>query len=249
MRPTVPQIQALQGVFPKLARCKTPSEVAGVAIDGMRQAFAATTCCAIFLDDSTQIAERTLHGIHDVDFDIWAQDWREKERVFPAVLTHAVPVHNWQVYREDEWQRDPVYAEYGRRIRVYHYMSAPIFGSRGHLTGALTLCRWQQHRAFDARALGLASVFSGFLSAALARVQEAPLQPDADRMPPLSVREHQIARLAATGRNNLEIALQLGIGRETVKQTLRRVYRKLDVKGRVEMATRLVAHEMLIRPV
>jgi DNA-binding CsgD family transcriptional regulator len=45
-----------------------------------------------------------------------------------------------------------------------------------------------------------------------------------------------VARLASAGRNNVEIALRLGIARETVKQTLRRVYRKLNVTGRAQMA-------------
>jgi DNA-binding CsgD family transcriptional regulator len=56
----------------------------------------------------------------------------------------------------------------------------------------------------------------------------------------LSGRELQMARLVAAGRSNIEIALELGIARETVKQTLRRVYRKLDVNGRAQMAATLV---------
>ena len=57
----------------------------------------------------------------------------------------------------------------------------------------------------------------------------------------LSYRELQVARLAAAGRNNLEIALQVGIARETVKQTLRRVYTKLGVNGRAQMASTMAA--------
>lgn len=57
----------------------------------------------------------------------------------------------------------------------------------------------------------------------------------------LARRETQVARLAAAGRNNVEIARALGIARETVKQTLRRVYRKLEVNGRAQMAATMAA--------
>ena len=52
----------------------------------------------------------------------------------------------------------------------------------------------------------------------------------------LAPRELEVARLAARGYDNLVISRCLGIARETVKQTLRRVYRKLHVDSRAEMA-------------
>ncbi len=84
----------------------------------------------------------------------------------------------------------------------------------------------------------MASSLGGFVSATFARVAEAPAETaPADSLSP---REVPAARLAAGGRNNLEIALQLRIARKTVKQTLRCVYRKLDVSGRAQMAATLV---------
>jgi DNA-binding CsgD family transcriptional regulator len=232
-------LQALHSVLPQLARCRTPSDVGGVAVDAARRALGTHTCGAIFLDESWRSTERTLYGMCDADFDEWDQQWRPLERVFPAMLERAVPVHNWQVYLEDEWKRDRPYLELGRRLDIYHYMSAPIFGSRGTLVGALNFCRRRQDRAFDGHGIAMASALSGFVSATLARVAEAPTPP-AGPGAILSYRELQVARIAAAGRNNLEIALQLGIARETVKQTLRRVYRKLAVTGRAQMAAKLV---------
>jgi DNA-binding CsgD family transcriptional regulator len=118
-------------------------------------------------------------------------------------------------------------------------MAAPLFGSRGNLAGMLTMCRRVGDRPFDAGVVASAAVFSGFLSATLARVTEAPVPRDELIGGPLAPRELQVARLAAAGRNNLEIALELGLARETVKQTLRRVYTKLGVRGRAPMAARL----------
>ena len=73
-----------------------------------------------------------------------------------------------------------------------------------------------------------------------------PAPPDDLGRCSLSPRELQIARLAARGRNNPEIALQLGLARETVKQTLRRAFRKLDARGRAQMAAKLVSSGMCI---
>jgi DNA-binding CsgD family transcriptional regulator len=221
--------------------CRTPSDVGGVAVDAARRALGTHTCGAIFLDESWRSTERTLCGMRDADFEEWDQHWRPLERVFPTALARAVPVHNWQVYREDEWKGARPYLEFGKRLQIYHYMSAPIFGSRGTVVGALNFCRRPQDRPFDGNAIATAIALSGFVSATLARVTELSTAV-AEPAVILSYRELQAARLAAAGRNNLEIALQLGIARETVKQTLRRVYRKLEVSGRAQMAAKLVLH-------
>ncbi|MBM7518365.1 helix-turn-helix transcriptional regulator [Nocardioides nitrophenolicus] len=53
--------------------------------------------------------------------------------------------------------------------------------------------------------------------------------------------EHQVARLAAAGRRNREVAAELFISVSTVEATLTRVYAKLGVRSRAELAGRLAA--------
>ncbi|HUS60877.1 MAG TPA: tetratricopeptide repeat protein, partial [Acidimicrobiales bacterium] len=54
----------------------------------------------------------------------------------------------------------------------------------------------------------------------------------------LTAAEREVAALAAAGRTNRAIALELSMSRFTVDTHLRHVYRKLDVTGRVQLARR-----------
>ncbi len=53
---------------------------------------------------------------------------------------------------------------------------------------------------------------------------------------PLTVMEEAIARLAARGRTNDEIATALHVSPKTVEWNLTKIYRVLDVRSRTELA-------------
>ena len=50
--------------------------------------------------------------------------------------------------------------------------------------------------------------------------------------------ETQIAALVSSGRTNSEVAVALQISRKTVEWNLSKIYRKLGVRSRTELATR-----------
>jgi DNA-binding CsgD family transcriptional regulator len=56
----------------------------------------------------------------------------------------------------------------------------------------------------------------------------------------LTSRKLQIAELVVLGRTNAEIGKELWITENSVKQALKRMFRKLEVSSRVEMTTLLL---------
>ncbi|MFF4341047.1 LuxR C-terminal-related transcriptional regulator [Kitasatospora sp. NPDC001540] len=68
---------------------------------------------------------------------------------------------------------------------------------------------------------------------ALHRLEPAP---NGDDFPRLTSAEERCARLAAAGASNRDIAAALTVSVKTVEATLTRVYRKLDVHSRVQLA-------------
>ena len=65
----------------------------------------------------------------------------------------------------------------------------------------------------------------------------------ANQPPQFSPRERQIVAFITTGCSNREIAARMGLRTQTVKNHLCRIYRKLGVPNRVQLAVFAVTHE------
>jgi DNA-binding CsgD family transcriptional regulator len=171
----------------------------------------------------------------------WISRWPAQDRVMRAALEHHLPVHDRLLYTDQEWHESGLFYAFLQPLGAYHYLCVPLHGGAGCIAGMIGMFRADAERAFEVEDLTWVSTISGHLSATLARIEEVSVAPASA----LAHRELEVARLAAAGRDNAAIASQLGIARETVKKALGRVYDKLHVTGRAEMAAHLVRSGLL----
>lgn len=125
----------------------------------------------------------------------------------------------------------------------WHVMAGPII-DRGQLVGAVGCTREKSMPAFDTQNLADLSAICLHLSVWTATAQSATLtepQHQPFRTNRLTPRELQIAELVALGRTNAEIGHELWITENSVKQALKRMFRKLEVASRAEMVGQLSA--------
>ena len=117
----------------------------------------------------------------------------------------------------------------------WHVMAGPIV-SKGGLIGALGCTREKSMPAFDAQDLADMSAVSLHLSIWAATVRKQKSLSLSNR---LTARERQIAELVALGKKNAEVGAELWITENSVKQALKKIFRKLEVSSRTEMAVQL----------
>jgi DNA-binding NarL/FixJ family response regulator len=72
--------------------------------------------------------------------------------------------------------------------------------------------------------------------------ESTPPQGSAAPSPPFSTRERQIVAFITKGCSNREIAARMGLRTQTVKNHLCRIYRKLGLPNRVQLAVFAVGH-------
>jgi DNA-binding CsgD family transcriptional regulator len=119
----------------------------------------------------------------------------------------------------------------------WHVMAGPIV-SDGRLIGGIGLTRDRNHSAFDDQNLADLSALCLHMSTRLATISTQPpaLSLSTECLTP---REVQIVELVAQGLTNAEIGVALWITENSVKQALKRIFRKLKVSSRAEMVARL----------
>jgi DNA-binding CsgD family transcriptional regulator len=121
----------------------------------------------------------------------------------------------------------------------WHVMAGPIV-VHGQLVGAVGCTRDRSMPAFDAQNLADLSGICLHLSVWAVTVRSPatttrPASPQLLKAARLTARELQIVELVALGRTNAEIGTELWITENSVKQALKRMFRKLEVSSRAEM--------------
>ena len=162
------------------------------------------------------------------------------------ILERHAPVHDAAMTSPKAWRL------ICPRPDHWHVMAGPIVNG-GELIGTLGCTREKSQAAFDNQDLADMSALCLHLSVWAATVRTTssaknPTQKYANtstgKVTPLSTcltaRELQIAELVASGKKNAEVGAELWITENSVKQALKKIFRKLQVSSRTEMAMRLL---------
>ncbi|NJN87453.1 MAG: helix-turn-helix transcriptional regulator [Leptolyngbyaceae cyanobacterium SL_7_1] len=182
------------------------------------------------------LADRKLQKVLKVALSV------EHNPVARYLAERHTPVHEGLVISPKTW------AIMCPRPDHWHVMAGPII-DRGQLVGAVGCTRDKSMFAFDTQNLADLSAICLHLSVWTATVrltqittpkdvQQQPLSPNC-----LTPRELQVAELVALGRTNAEIGNALWITENSVKQALKRMFRKLEVSSRAEMVAKLYSKQ------
>ncbi len=117
-------------------------------------------------------------------------------------------------------------------------MTGPIVGD-GRLIGTINFARVSGTPSFNVDDIADLGAVCTHFSAKLATLRAQPKSRDigdrVSRASRLTPRELQIAHLVAQGLTNAEIGALLWITENSVKQALKRIFRKLDVSCRAHL--------------
>ncbi|MEL7084127.1 MAG: LuxR C-terminal-related transcriptional regulator [Cyanobacteria bacterium J06597_1] len=220
--------QSLQTIVRAINQVRDEGELASRVSPMVGEYFSATRWGIFFLDNLPMLDGRFQALLASGLFSV------EQNPVVRYLVERHAPVHESVVVSPRVWSTICPRADH------WHVMAGPIV-SNGQLVGLVGCTRDRSRPAFDAENLADLSGICLHVSVWTATVRDrnisgGELRLESDRLTP---RQLEIARLVALGRTNAEIGKELWITENTVKQALKRMFRKLEVSSRAEMVARL----------
>lgn len=231
----------LQPLFGAIASARDEWELRLAFMDNVGEYFGVQRWGISLFKDQSGLATVDVYGVSDSFVENYQKIGREVDPLLHYIVERHAPVHEELVLPAGGWKQ----CEYRRCCSQYdqaHIMTGPIVGD-GRLVGTVNFARVSGTPAFDANDVADLSAVCTHFSAKLATLRTQPKTRDsiyrvstANRLTP---REIQIVELVAQGMTNAQIAAQLWITENSVKQALKRIFRKLDVSTRAQMVAQL----------
>jgi DNA-binding CsgD family transcriptional regulator len=156
----------------------------------------------------------------------------EHNPVLRYLVEHHAPIHEEALLSRGKWQTICPRFDHG------HVMVGPIVDDGG-LIGGLALTRDRNSAPFNSQNITDLSALCLHISTRLAKIQSQPRKFNSSSIDLITPRELQIAELVAQGLTNVEIGQSLWITENSVKQALKRMFRKLQVSSRTEAIAKL----------
>ncbi|AFY55600.1 response regulator containing a CheY-like receiver domain and an HTH DNA-binding domain [Rivularia sp. PCC 7116] len=224
---------SLQLIFEEIAQTRNKEQLRGQVMVKLGDYFQAKRRGLFFFDS---ISRRKTSGLVELALSI------EHNPVLRYVVEHHAPVHEEVVLQPGRWKTICPRIDHG------HVMAGPIIGN-GKLIGGIGFTRTREASAFNTKDLAdLSAVclhLSTWLITVKSQIKQSKLNLDLDvdldsNINCLTPREIQIAELVAQGLTNAQIGKELWIQENSVKQALKRMFRKLKVSSRAEMVAKVL---------
>jgi DNA-binding CsgD family transcriptional regulator len=208
-------------------------------MDDVGESFGVQRWGIYLLGDENYAESVDVQGVSDDFVDRYQKFGKSVDPVLDYVMKYHAPAHEELVLPPGGWKQSDLYHMCCSHYNHEHIMTGAIVGN-GQLIGTVNFARVGVYTpAFDWRDLANLGAACSHFSTKLAelRRQSDPVpDPIVHRLTP---REIQIAILVAQGLTNTEIGSELWITQNSVKQALKRMFRKLEVSARTEMVARL----------
>jgi DNA-binding CsgD family transcriptional regulator len=238
-------VTALHSLFESLANAPTEPALRSRFMDGASVAFGVQRWGIYLMDADNRLISVDANGVADAFIDRYQQIGKSVDPVLRCVLQYHAPAHEELVLSPGTWKQSELYQRCCSEYDHEHIMTGPIVGN-GRLIGTANFARVGNIAAFNPIDLANLSAVCSHFSCRLAELRArsagiSPLAIDAviHTNQLLTPREIQIANLVAKGLTNNEIGGQLWITQNSVKQALKRMFRKLNVSARTEMVAKL----------
>jgi DNA-binding CsgD family transcriptional regulator/GAF domain-containing protein len=231
-------VSSLHPLFQAIATAPTEQALRFRFMDGVSEYFGVQRWGIYLTDDKNRLASFDVIGVSDAFVEQYEKIGRSVDPVLQYVLENHAPAHEELVLPIGGWKQSDLYQRCCSEYDHEHIMTGPIVG-RGQLIGTLHFARVGDIPAFSSNDLANLGAVCTHLSACLAELRTRSLVSPSFIFKQLTPREVQIANLVARGLTNAEIGAELWITQNSVKQALKRMFRKLKVSARTEMVAKL----------
>jgi DNA-binding CsgD family transcriptional regulator len=229
--------RSLYPLFQAIATAPTEQALRFRVMDNISKYFGVQRWGIYLLDENNGLASVDARGVSDTFVEQYQKFGKSIDPVLKYVSQYHAPAHEELVLPKRTWKQSELYKRCCSTYDHEHIMTGPIVG-QGQLIGTVNFARIGYVPAFNQLDLANLGAVCTHLSARLAELRKQPLaaNPFTQRLTP---REVQIANLVAKGLTNAEIGAELWITQNSVKQALKRMFRKLEVSARTEMVAKL----------
>lgn len=231
-------VNSLHHLFQAIATAPTEQALRFRFMDGINQHFGVQRWGIYLMDDQNRLSGFDVVGVSDAFVERYEKIGRAVDPVLQYVINNHAPAHEELVLPVGGWKQSDLYQKCCSEYDHEHIMTGPIVG-RGQLIGTIHFARVGDTPAFSSNDLASLGAVCTHLSARLAELRMQSSVSPGLIFNQLTQREIQIANLVAKGLTNAEIGAELWITQNSVKQALKRMFRKLEVSARTEMVAKL----------